>query len=75
MRERRHGLLDVNVLIALFTPTHVHHQAAHDWFDEHHRAGWATCPLVETGFLGILNHPSAQLEDDRHLHVHHLALS
>ena len=28
----RVGLLDVNVLIALFDPDHVHHEIAHDWF-------------------------------------------
>ena len=27
-------LLDVNVLVALFEPDHVHHELAHDWFAE-----------------------------------------
>src|ERR1019366_12587 len=26
------ALLDVNVLVALFDPAHVHHEAAHAWF-------------------------------------------
>jgi len=44
-------LLDVNVLLALFDPDHVHHDAAHDWFSDHRERGWATCPLTENGFL------------------------
>ena len=31
---RRVALLDVNVLVALFDPDHVHHDLAHDWFAE-----------------------------------------
>jgi len=45
------ALLDVNVLIALFDPAHVHHEVAHDWFADHREIGWATCPLTENGFL------------------------
>jgi toxin-antitoxin system PIN domain toxin len=47
-------LLDVNVLVALFDPDHVHHSAAHTWFTAHRRAGWATCPLTENGLIRIL---------------------
>lgn len=52
------ALLDVNVLIALFDPDHVHHQAAHDWLDTNRRRGWATCPLTENGVVRILSNPS-----------------
>ena len=45
------ALLDVNVLVALFDPAHVHHEIAHDWFADHREQGWATCPLTENGFL------------------------
>ena len=38
------ALLDVNVLIALAWPNHVHHVAARAWFEEHREEGWATCP-------------------------------
>ena len=58
-------LLDVNVLIALFNDSHVHHETAHDWFADHHTQGWATCALTENGFLRILSHPAADLETDR----------
>lgn len=47
-------LLDVNVLVALFDPDHVHHELAHDWFAEHRASGWATCPTTENGFLRVL---------------------
>jgi toxin-antitoxin system PIN domain toxin len=50
-------LLDVNVLIALFDPDHIHHEAAHDWFAEHRTSGWATCPLTENGLVRVLSHP------------------
>lgn len=49
--KARVALLDVNVLIALFDPAHVHHEVAHDWFADRRSAGWATCPLTENGFL------------------------
>lgn len=48
---RRVALLDVNVLVALFDPDHIHHEVAHDWFADHREQGWATCPLTENGFL------------------------
>ena len=50
-------LLDVNVLIALLDPQHVHHDPAHHWFAQHSSAGWATCPLTQNGVLRILGHP------------------
>lgn len=54
----RTALLDVNVLVALFDPDHVHHDAAHDWFAEEGRAAWATCPLTEAGFARVLSNPA-----------------
>lgn len=49
-------LLDVNVLIALVDPTHVQHDAAHDWFGRQGQQSWATCPLTEMGLLRIVGH-------------------
>jgi uncharacterized protein len=54
----RPALLDVNVLIALFDPDHVHHEAAHTWFGSHRSSGWATCPLTENGVVRILSNPA-----------------
>lgn len=47
------ALLDVNVLVALAWPNHVHHDLALDWFKNVQSAGWATCPLTESGFVRI----------------------
>jgi len=51
-------LLDVNVLIALFDPGHIHHDTAHDWFAAVGSRAWATCPLTENGFVRILSNPA-----------------
>ena len=48
-------LLDVNLLIAMLDPTHVHHQVAHDWFADNRARGWATCPVTENGVIRILS--------------------
>jgi uncharacterized protein len=50
-------LLDVNLLIALIDPTHVGHEAAHQWFTATGAASWATCPLTENGVIRIVGHP------------------
>lgn len=52
-------LLDVNVLIALTWPNHVHHGAAKSWFGGVRRNGWATCPLTEAGFVRVSCNPAA----------------
>ena len=51
-------LLDVNLLLALTDPMHIHHQPAHRWFVEKGQQAWATCPLTENGFVRIASHPS-----------------
>ena len=53
------SLLDVNVLVALAWPNHVHHDAAHAWFSEQRINGWATCPITEAGFVRISCNPAA----------------
>ena len=50
-------LLDVNLLLALTDPMHVHHEPAHRWFAETGCQAWATCPLTENGFVRISSHP------------------
>jgi uncharacterized protein len=47
------SLLDVDVLVALAWPNHVHHEAAHRRFDRHQRQGWATCSITQTGFVRV----------------------
>ena len=52
-------LLDVNVLVALAWPTHVHHGPARRWFADHHTEGWATAPVTEFGFVRVSSNPAA----------------
>ncbi|MDO9124550.1 MAG: VapC toxin family PIN domain ribonuclease, partial [Deltaproteobacteria bacterium] len=51
-------LLDVNLLLALSDPMHIHHELAHRWFAEKGHQAWATCPLTENGFIRIASHPN-----------------
>lgn len=47
-------LLDVNVLVALAWPNHVHHAIALDWFHGRRgEEGWATCPITQNGFVRV----------------------
>jgi toxin-antitoxin system PIN domain toxin len=52
------ALLDVDVLVALFDPAHLHHEVAHGWFGTHGPSGWATCPITENGFARVVSHPA-----------------
>jgi toxin-antitoxin system PIN domain toxin len=52
------ALLDVNVLVALFDPAHIHHDAAHGWFGVNRKNKWATCPLTENALVRILSNPA-----------------
>ncbi len=51
-------LLDVNVLIALSWPGHPFHKSAQQWFGRHAAEGWATCPIVQAGFVRIISNPA-----------------
>jgi hypothetical protein len=51
-------LLDINLLLALTDPMHVHHEPAHRWFAEKGKRAWATCPITEIGFVRIASHPN-----------------
>ncbi|MFN7899698.1 MAG: TA system VapC family ribonuclease toxin [Synechococcaceae cyanobacterium] len=51
------ALLDVNVLIALIDPRHIHHDAAHRWFADRAPADWASCALTQNAVLRIVGHP------------------
>ena len=47
------ALLDVNTLVALAWDSHIHHSAIRRWFAANHAAGWATCPVTESGFVRV----------------------
>lgn len=51
------ALLDVNALVALVWDSHVHHAAMRAWFTANSSAGWATCPLTESGFVRVSSNP------------------
>jgi len=51
------ALLDVDVLVALFDPAHLHHETAHEWLGDQRASGWATCPITENGFARVVSHP------------------
>ena len=53
------ALPDVNVLVALAWPTHVHHERAHQWLSRQGDAPWATCPLTESGFVRVSSNTAA----------------
>ena len=50
-------LLDVNLLLALADPMHVHHDRAHRWYGMTGQRAWATCPITENGFVRVASHP------------------
>ncbi|MBD3241635.1 MAG: VapC toxin family PIN domain ribonuclease [Chitinivibrionales bacterium] len=52
------SLLDVNVLVALAWPNHLHHDRAHEWFGAHSHEGWATCPVTQCGFVRVSSNPA-----------------
>lgn len=51
------SLFDVNVLIALFDPAHIHHDRAHGWWKANKEHGWASCPITQNGFVRVVSQP------------------
>lgn len=51
------SLFDAHVLVALFDPSHVHHDLSHAWFGQNRALGWATCPVTENGFVRVVSNP------------------
>lgn len=52
-------LLDVNVLLALLDPGHLHHRVVHRWVHAQPAPlAWATCPLTENAFVRIASLPA-----------------
>lgn len=50
-------LLDVNALLALLDPMHVHHEAAHQWYAKHSRLRILTCSHTENGVIRVASQP------------------
>ena len=53
----RSSLLDVNVLVAMAEPGHVHFREAHHWFDSSRDGAWGLCPLTEVSFVRLTTNP------------------
>lgn len=53
------SLLDVSVLVNLFSEDALHHEAAQRWFEQNARRGWASCTFTQLGALRILANPAA----------------
>jgi len=49
-------LLDVNVLLALTNPSHVHNKRSQQWFKG--VDSWATTPITQTGFIRLMLNPA-----------------
>jgi uncharacterized protein len=49
------ALFDVNVLLALVQPDHVHFDRAQQWWEANQEHGWASCPLTQNGFARIIS--------------------
>ena len=54
------ALFDVNALLSLFDPAHIHHSPAAKWWASHTSVGWASCPLTQNGFVRIISKPGYQ---------------
>ena len=52
------ALLDVNALFALLWENHMFHARIAKWFADAKDRGWATCPITEQGFVGIVSNPT-----------------
>jgi hypothetical protein len=51
-------LLDLNALIALADPDHLHYHAMQNWFDAAGNKDWGVCPLTEAGFIRVTTNPA-----------------
>lgn len=46
-------LFDLNLLLALAWPSHMHHGLAHDRFSRLEADKWASCPVTQLGFVRL----------------------
>jgi predicted nucleic acid-binding protein len=50
-------LLDVNALLALLDPMHIHHEAAHRWYEKRSPLRMMTCSHVLNGVIRVASQP------------------
>lgn len=53
----RRFLPDVNTVLALLDPMHVHHEAAHQWYASQFPLRLILCPHVENGVIRVASQP------------------
>ena len=52
------SLFDINVLLALMDPDHVHHERVRSWWERERGHGWASCPISQNGFIRVITQRS-----------------
>ena len=57
------SLFDVNLLLALLQPDHVHFDRAQEWWKANQQYGWASCPLTQNGFARIHRYQRVDVTD------------
>lgn len=57
MKSKAAWLLDVNVLLAMAWPQHIHHELAHRWFFDIRNRPWASCAVTELAFVRLSSNP------------------
>jgi toxin-antitoxin system PIN domain toxin len=53
------ALIDVNLLVSIAWPNHVHHAPVLEWFGEASAGGWATTAFTEAGFVRVSSNAAA----------------
>ena len=51
------GLLDINLLLALFDADHVDHARTREWLEAEIDNGWASCAITQNGFVRVISRP------------------
>lgn len=57
MKPKAAWLLDVNMLLAMAWPQHIHHALAHRWFFDIENRPWASCAVTELAFVRLSSNP------------------
>ncbi len=50
-------LLDINALLALLDPMHIHHEDAHNWYQTNSPIRLLICPHIENGVIRVASQP------------------
>lgn len=67
------NLLDSNVLVALTSPSHVHHDAAESWYVRQ-STPFATCPITQGTLMRMMIH-WGQMSTEQALAVLHVVIA